>query len=202
MKTGLIALALAGAVFAGTPAFAGLYRLVHAGEPAKVGRGPLSVTPSVDWNHLGPRIGRNAESWTEDGLTLDDVTFYSGIGANDTLFKELNKADKPLPRFSPTMLPTDVVQMFEESYRIANDTAVFTLDKVDPTKFLGGDGFRFTYTYVAKDEVERSGVGVAAIRDGKLYMITYEAPRIYYFDHWRDAYDKLVDSAVLSAKGK
>jgi hypothetical protein len=66
-------------------------------------------------------------------------------------------------------------------------------------EFLGGDGFRFTYTYVAKDEVERQGVGEAAVRDGKLYVITYEAPHIYYFDHWRDAYDKLVDSAVLIA---
>jgi hypothetical protein len=197
MKSARLALAAALTV-AASPALAGLYKLAPAGQAARVGGGALTVTPSVDWNHMGRRLGRNAESWTEDGLTLDDVTFYAGIGADQTLFKERDKADKPLPRFNPTMLPTDVVQMFEESYRIANDTAVFNLDKVEPARFLGGDGFRFAYSFVVADQVERRGVGVAAIRDGKLYMITYEAPRIYYFDRWRDAYDKLADSAVMS----
>ena len=194
--------ALLAAVVLGTvaPAWAGQFRLVSAGERVTVAKSALVVTPSQDWNHLGPRVGRNAESWTMDGLSLDDVTFYGGIASDETLFKEGNRKDKPLPRFSATMLPPDVVQMFEESYRIANDTSVFSVDKVEPTKFLGVDGVRFSYRFTSRDEVERMGLGTAAIVGGKLYMITYEAPAIYYFDKYVDAYGKIVDSGALVAK--
>ena len=183
---------------AASPSWAGFYRLIHAGEHVTVAKSTLVVTPAQDWNHLGRRLGRNAESWTMDGLSLDDVTFYGGVGSEETLFKDRDKKDKPLPRFSPTMLPPDIVQMFEESYRIANDTSVFNVDKVEPTKFLGVDGVRFSYTFTSKDEVERKGLGTAAIVGGKLYMITYEAPTIYYFDRYADAYGKIVDSGVLT----
>jgi hypothetical protein len=198
MRVNTRRIVLALLILGGAPqAWAGIYKLIRAGEPISVARSPLTVTPAEDWNHLGPRLGRNAESWTMDGLTLDDVTFYGGIGEGATLFKEQNAKDRPLPKFSPTMLPPDIVQMFEESYRIANDTTVFAVDKVEPTKFLGADGVRFSYTFTSKDEVERRGVANAAIIDGKLYMITYEAPVIYYFDKYARSYDSLVASAVI-----
>ena len=194
-------LALAAAIGGGvTGVQAGAFHLAATGVKAFVANSGLAVTPSQDWNHLGRRMGRNAESWTMDGLTLNDVTFYGGVAANETLFKERSAKDKPLPRFNTTMLPPDVEQMFEESYRIANDTTIFHMDKIEPAKFLGVDGFRFFYTFTALDEVARQGVATAAIRDGKLYMITYEAPTIHYFDKSLGAYDKIVDSAVLGAK--
>ena len=203
MKTTFQAAALAALILAAAPfAWAGQFRLITAGQQVTVANSDLEVTPSQDWNHLGSRVGRNAESWTMDGLSLDDVTFYGGIVNDETLFKERNKKDKPLPKFSSTMLPPDVVQMFEESYRIANDTSVFSVDKVEPTKFLGASGFRFEYAFTSKDEVERKGVGTAAIVGGKLYMITYEAPVIYYFAKYVDAYGKIADSGVLAPPAK
>ena len=200
MKTAILGVAAAASLLiGGAPALAGQYKLIAAGTPVTVARSGLTVTPSENWNHLGPRLGRNAESWTLDGLTLNDVTFYGGIAGGETLFKARNAKDKPLPPFSATMLPPDIVQMFEESYRIANDTTIFTVDKVEPAKFLGASGVRFTYSFTSKDEVARKGVANAAVVGGKLYMITYEAPVIYYFDRTIDAYAKLVDSGVVAA---
>jgi hypothetical protein len=42
---------------------------------------------------------------------------------------------------------------------------------------------RFSYSYAAQDEgLTRKGEGVAAIIDGKLYLVNFIAPAIHYFD--------------------
>ena len=182
-------------VLAATPASAS-YRLVPVGMEVQVARSSLSFTPDRDWNRLTNRVGRNAESWTLDGLTLNDVTFYGGIGDNETLFKEVNKTEKPLPRFSRTMLLPDVASLFEESYRIANNTSLFAIDSIEPGPFAGHPGFHFTYSFtIQSDEVRRKGEGYGAIVDGKLYMATFEAPVIHYFDRDVETFRKLVATA-------
>src|SRR5438034_4846731 len=106
--------AIAGAALAmtiGVPAGA-LPKLMAKGREVIVAKSDLSVTPPIDWNRMGARPGRNAESWTLDGLSLNDLTFYGGI-ANDTpLFRDARKKTDPLPRFSATMLAPDVAQLF------------------------------------------------------------------------------------------
>lgn len=44
-----------------TPAYAG-FKLMPAGKAQPVGKLGLSVTPPNEWNRLGSKIGRNAES--------------------------------------------------------------------------------------------------------------------------------------------
>jgi hypothetical protein len=177
--------------------FAG-YKLMPAGKAAQVGKSTLTVKPSKDWNRLGGRVGRNAESWTLDGLSLNDLTFYGGIADDTTLFREVNKKDTPLPRFSKSMLAPDIAQLFEGSYRLANRTALMTIDAIEPATFAGQQGFRFTYSYTIQDEeVQRKGESQGAIIDGKLYMITFEAPTIHYFDRDVEAYRQIATSAVI-----
>ena len=72
----LAALALGLAV----PATAG-YKLLGPNQPVQIAKSLLKVTPQSEWNRLGKRIGRNAESWTLDGLSLNDLSFYGGIEA-------------------------------------------------------------------------------------------------------------------------
>ena len=187
------ALALAG------PAAAG-YKLMPAGAPEVVRNSALTVTPSIDWNRLGAKVGRNAEAWTLDGQSLNEVTFYAGIGDGQTLFKEVSKKTKPLPRFSAGMLPPDIVQLFESSYRIAAGTPLFSVDKVEPATFLGRPGFRFRYSFTVQDEeVRRTGEATGSVVDGKLYMIAFEAPTLHYFDRDVAAYEALVASARMGA---
>lgn len=165
-----------------TPATAG-YRLVEAGKPAAVAKSSLTVTPDAAWNRATARPGRHAETWTFDGIPLNDLTFYGGVEDNRTLFKEVNKRERPLPRFSATMLPTDVPQLFENSYRIALGTPAFTLEQVEPATFAGRPGFRFRYSFVLQgEEVKRNGEATGAIIAGRLYLVTFEAPTLHYFD--------------------
>jgi hypothetical protein len=197
----LIALAGVGLLVA-APAIAG-FKLMPAGVPVAVAKSGLTVKPSVPWNKLGARIGRQAESWTLDGLSLNDVTFYGGIVNDTTLFKEVDKTRRPLPRFSSTMLAPDIAQLFEGSYRVAVGTSLMSIDSMEPATFAGQQGFRFTYSFtVQNEEVKRLGEARGAIIGGKLYLITYEAPKIHYFDRDVAAFRALADSAIVAAVKK
>jgi len=182
---------------AAAPATAG-YKLVPKGVPIAVAKSTLTVTPATDWNRLGARPGRNAESWTLDGLTLDDLTFYSGIANDTTLFRDSKKKTEPLPHFSSTMLAPDIAQLFESSYRVSIGTSLMSIDAVEPATFAGKPGFHFTYSFVIQgEEVRRKGEATGAVIGGKLYLITFEAPVIHYFDATRGAAKSVVDSATL-----
>lgn len=201
MMKGIAAGVLLAAAWAG-PAVAG-YKLMPRGVPETVRTSGLRVTPSIDWNRVGAKVGRNAEAWTLDGQSLNEITFYAGIGEGETLFKEVGKKTRPLPRFSARMLPPDIVQLFEGSYRVAAQTSLFSVDQVEPTEFLGRQGFRFRYNFTVQDEeVRRTGEATAAVVDGKLYMIAFEAPTLHYFDRDEGAYRALVASAQLGAPAK
>ncbi len=188
---------LAGLLLATTPAIAA-YRLMPAGREQAVGKLGLKVTPPDDWNRLGSKIGRNAESWTLDGLPLNDLSFYAGIEDGKTLFREVDRRNRPLPRFAKSMLPTDIVALFEGSYRVAAGTSLFTIGEVAPATLAGRPGIRFGYSFVQQDEeVRRLGEATAAVIDGRLYLISFEAPAIHYYDRDIGAYRTLVASARI-----
>lgn len=179
LRTAVTALTIA--ILAASPVSAN--KLMPKGQPQAVAKSALTVTPTTDWNKLGARPGRNAESWTLDGLTLNDLTFYGGIANDTTLFRDARKKTDPLPRFSSTMLIPDIAQFFESSYRVSVGTSLMSIDSLAPATFAGRPGFRFTYSFVVKnEEVRRKGEAVGAVIDGRLYMITFEAPVIHYFD--------------------
>jgi hypothetical protein len=169
--------------------------LVAPNKSVQVAKSALAVTPSSEWNKLGARPGSNGETWTLDGDGLNKVTFYGGVVDGKTLFREVDKRNKPLPKVSGTMLPTDIPVLLESSYRIALGTSLFSIDHMEPTKLSGADGVKFSYSFVLQgDDVRRKGEGRAAMKSGQLYMITYEAPALYYFDRTLPAFQKLADS--------
>lgn len=178
------------------PAFA--YKLVTHGIRVPVAKSLMTVAPPIDWNRMQSRPGRNAEAWTLDGMPLNEVTFYGGIAAGRTLFREVDKKNTPLPVFAATMAAPDVVQLFEASYRLAGGSSLFTIDAVEPATFADQRGFKFNYTFTLEgEEVKRLGEAAGAIVGGKLYMITYEAPAIHYYDRNLADYRALVASAQL-----
>jgi hypothetical protein len=184
------------------PAIAG-YKLIPPNKPVAVAKGAIRVTPANAWNRLTSRPGRYAESWTLDGLTLNDITFYGGIGNDTTLFRELDKKNRPLPRFSSTMLLPDIAQLFEASYRVAVDTSLMSIDSIEPATFSGMPGFRFAYSFTVQgEEVKRKGEAVGAVIGGKLYMISYEAPAIHYYDKSIESFRVLAASASVAGAAR
>jgi hypothetical protein len=185
-------------LIAATPLQAGNV-LMPAGTRIAVAKSTLSVAPDREWNRMGARPGRNSETWTIDGDPLNDLTFYGGIADGKTLFREIDKRNRPLPPFSATMLLTDIPTLFENSYRIALGTPLMTIETVEPAKLAGRDGVHFTYSFTKQGEdVRRRGEATAVIINKSLYMISFEAPVLHYFDAGIASYRQVLGSAALN----
>lgn len=196
----LYAAALGLALLAGDAALANAYR--EKGKAVRVADSGLTVTPPRDWNKLDVRPGKYAETWTLDGEQLNDVTFYGAVELGKPLVREQSKKRDPLPKFTGSTLLAEVPELLEGTYRTAKKIGAFTLTSSTPDRFLDRDGVRFTYEYTDADELPRRGEARAALVDGKLYMVTFDAPRLHYFDKVVGDYRALADSVRLGGAAK
>ncbi|RIV87660.1 hypothetical protein [Aurantiacibacter zhengii] len=179
------------------PGSAMAHRLIDANEAVTVARSDLAVVPQIEWNRISQRPGSNAERWTLDGELLNDVLFFGEVASGDTLFREVNRRETPLPQFASDMLLVDLPDFVESSLRIAKGASTFTTTSVEPTQFLGQGGVRFEFETLGSDDLRRKGIAVATIIDGELFMMLYEAPSLYFFDRNRADFEQLVASAHL-----
>lgn len=174
------------------------WKVMGAGQPVAVAKSGMKVTPNSAWNRWSARPSKKGEIWTQDGVSLNELSFFAGIAPGEALFRERNKKDKPLPRFSADMLAPEIVQLFEATSRITLQTSLFEIDSVEPTTFLGKPGVRFTYHYsIQGDELRRNGEARAAVVNGKLYLSNFAAPAIHYFDASIGEVRGIMDSAAL-----
>jgi hypothetical protein len=161
---------------------AGAHKLRQQGLAVTVADSGMTVTPPRDWNRLGGKPGKNAETWTLDGAQLNDLTFYGGIEPGKPLVKERHKKKDPLPKFGKATLLVELPELLEGTYRSYKKIGAFQLTSTSPARFLGQDGVHFTYEYTDEDQITRKGEATAAIVGGKLYMVSFDAPRLHYFD--------------------
>ena len=195
LSAGLAALSAAAMTFAAVPADA--HKLREQGKTFDVADSDVVVTPSRDWNRLDGKIGKRTESWTLDGEQLNDVTFFGGIKAGDPLVRERSKKREPLPKFTASTLLIEVPELLEGTYRTYKDLAAFQVLSVEPGPFLGSEGVHFTYQYTDADQLTRKGEARAAIIDGQLFMATFDAPRLHYFERTVGDFRALADTATL-----
>lgn len=175
------------------------WKLVRAGEVRKVGTDEMQVTAVGNWNRSTQSDLKRNESWTQNGTGLDDLSFYGGIVKGKPLLRQRDKKKDPLPKFDPAMLPTDIAEWFENSARIALNSAIFDVGAVRPTILAGVSGLEMDYTYATEgDNLERKGVARAAVIGGKLYLISYDAPKIHYFSAGLPTALAIMDSARVS----
>lgn len=175
-----IAFIVAIATMLSSPAHA--HKLREKGTRTTVASSTMSVAPPRDWNRLGINPGKRAETWTLNGPQLDDLTFYAGVEPGEPLVKERNKKRDPLPKFTSSTLVVEVPELLEGTYRTYKDIGAFQVTSTKSAEFLGHSGALFTYEYTDQDQLTRKGEANAAIIDGKLYMATFDAPRLFYFD--------------------
>lgn len=179
-----------------SPAIAGnAYR--EKGKAVAVSDTPLLVTPARDWNRLGISAGKRTEIWTLDGEDLNDVTFFAGIEPEKPLVRETDRKHKPLPRFTKETLLAELPELLEGTYRASKGLATFTVSGAAPERFLGQEGIRFTFEYVDEDDLRRKGEARATIVKGLLYMATFTAPTLHYYDRTLTDFRALADSAKL-----
>lgn len=172
--------------------------LVAPGPRLKIARSTMAANPTSEWNRLSLRGGKFVEVWTIDGDELNKATFYGGVPVGQTMFREADKKNAPLPRVTPNMLITDIPALLESSYRIQLNTTQMSINGLEPEKVGGHKGVRFTYSFVRQDdEVQRKGEAVGAFVDGRLYLVTYEAPAIHFFEKDIEKFRQLARSLKI-----
>lgn len=188
---------MAALLFAVHPEFVSANAYRETGKPVQVGKSEITVIPPRDWNRLDAKPGKYTEVWTLDGDQLNDVTFYGGVEAGSPLVKERDKKRAPLPKFTTSTLLVEIPELLEGTYRASKQIGEFTLTGSEPTQFLGHEGVSFTYNYTDRDELPRKGEARAVVIGKKLYMATFDAPRLHFFDDGLPAYRALVATAKL-----
>lgn len=171
--------------------------LREKGKVVEVAKSGLVVTPPRDWNKLTIKPGKLNEVWTLDGEQLNDVTFYGGIPVGEPLVRERDRKRAPLPRFTANTLLIETPELLENTYRAYKQIGTFQVTSSQPERFLGQDGVSFTYEYVDKDQLPRKGEARAAIVRKRLYMVTYDAPRLHFFSKNLSDFRGLVDATSL-----
>jgi hypothetical protein len=158
--------------------------------------GSLSVTPPAGWNRWSKKPQKRGELWSLDGPMLNRLEFFGGVRQGEPLAKERNKKREPLPKFMSDMKASDVADLIEQTIRNSEGSVDFTLETVEPAQFAGSPGFRLSYRYTI-DELTRRAEAQGAIIDGKLYMIAFTAPAVYYFDAGLPRARAVIDSAKV-----
>jgi hypothetical protein len=170
------------------------------GKAAEVAGSGLTVTPPRDWNRLDAKPGKFAEVWTLDGEQLNDVTFYGGVEPGKPLINEQDKKRAPLPKFTAKTLLIEGPELLEGTYRAYKQIGSFAVTGSKPDSFAGHQGVHFSYEFTDADNLPRKGEARAALVAGKLYMATFDAPRLHYFEKAQSDFQALIATAKLPAK--
>lgn len=174
-------------------------------EPVRQSAAGLSVEPGMRWNAVGLQQweGRIAV-WTQDGPTLNTLLFVGGTADGEPLFTirpgndgAATRQEAP-PVFRRTMTSLEVAELFQATLARNFRTTLVEIGTVTPTRFLGQQGFRFGTRYTGRDEVERDGTFVGAVRDGRLYAIWLSGARVNYYRRYLQEFERIVESARLA----
>ncbi len=158
-------------------------------KPGKVAIGDVyTVDAQIAWNRMTE--GKN-EIWTVDGPLLQELRFIKGCEDGDALFR--GGAGRKLPPFKSKMTAIEIKELFETSLAHANVAQLKTLN-LRPNGFGKAQGFRFEFTYVLKNGLEKQGFALGAVIDEKLHMIVYSGTRLHYYPKHKDEVERLVRS--------
>lgn len=198
MKT-LLTIISTGIMLSAVPVYA--HKLIKPEPQAKIARKAFSATPETSWNRLSQKGGKYQEIWTLDGDKLNKITFFGGVPIGDPLFKERDKKRSPLPKVEANMLMTDIAELVESTYRTQFQATRMEIGVQEPAELAGYPGVRFEYRFVRPDDqLERRGEALGAFVDGRLYLMSYEAPALHFFERDVDRFRALVATTTINQR--
>jgi hypothetical protein len=156
-------------------------KMTQVSQGEVIVRERLSVTVDRPWNRFEGTPGDATPVWTQHGVSVDALRFYVGLKNGDLIAPTPSSPPGvPALAFRSNMHASDIVSLFEGLYSRGGST--FALDKVEPTTFAGQNGFRFDFSGIRKsDDVRLQGIAWGALRNGELFLISYTAPRLAFF---------------------
>ena len=155
---------------------------------------------SHEWNKIAGSLFVDihaVEDWTQNGPYLDGISFVTGLKDGKALVYQRRRDDRQVPKFRSNMTPPEIAAMIESLFRVRGGAVDFKTLSMTPRPFLGTNGFQFDYEHLDSDEVRRKGRAVAAVINGRLYMILFDAARSHYYNALLPDYEAIVHSARL-----
>lgn len=186
----------ASTVGGGTFGYGG-YSLVRVKE-VRVGDDSMAVTPPREWNKISGSLFVDihaVEDWTQNGPYLDGISFVTGLKDGKALVYQRSRDDRQVPKFRSNMTPPEIAAMIESLFRVRAGAVDFKTLSLAPRPFMGASGFQFDYEHLDGDEVRRRGRAIAAVIDGRLYMILFDAARSHYYSALLPDFEAIVTSA-------
>lgn len=166
----------------------------------------ITVEPSQAWNkiNLQNEFGTSShpvEMWTADGDQLNMLLFFTGIADGQTLLPPPRDSEKAkrLPAFRAAMSPNEAKDVVEATLGVLMSSALIETRNLRPAPFGGRDGYRFDFTLVGKDEVDRQGIAAGTVVDGKLYCIVFMGTRLYHFGLRQQEAEGIIQSVQFTA---
>ena len=175
------------------------YSLVRVNR-VQVGDGSLSVAAPRPWNRHRTTLFediREVEDWTLNGPILDSMSFVTGMKSGRYLVRQRKSSDQQVPKFRSDMTAPEIAAMIESLYRVRGGTVEFRTLSLQPRPFLGVNGFQFDYEHLDSDELWRKGRIVAAVVNGRLYLVLLDAARSHYYESTMPDFEAVVSSARL-----
>ena len=170
---------------------------------AKVEKGDRAVGSRMivaiegPWNHVDAPGTGPAETWTMEGLPVDQLLLYSGLKDGEAIHST-SRGGANAKRFSfrANMEPTEIVALFEGMF--TRDGSRFKLTRLAPVEFAGHKGFRFDYALTRKvDNVQLLGMGYGTVSKGELFAIVYMAPQLAFFARHKNRVEHMAGAARL-----
>lgn len=159
----------------------------------------LVVTLDSAWNHVNASGLGPAQTWTMEGLPVDQLLLYSGLKDGEAIHPERvggTDAQKKSFKFRSSMQPDEITALFEGM--LTRDGSRFKLLKLEPVMFGGSKGFRFEYSLIRKlDNVQLAGLGYGTVSKGELFAIVYMAPRLAFFPRHVPKVEQIARSALV-----
>jgi hypothetical protein len=169
---------------------------VETGEQKVGDRLVLSLTSA--WNHVSAPNAGPAQTWTIEGLPVDQLLLYSGLKDGEAIHGT-NHGDtaKKTFTFRSGMQPDEIAGLFEGM--LTRDGSRYQLVKLEPSEFGGRKGFRFQYALTRKiDNVQLSGIGYGAVSQGELFALVYMAPRLGFYERHAPTVERVAQSARVN----
>ena len=173
------------------------YSSIDAKAPVPVGNN-IMVSPQINWGKA-PFPGFTGALWTEDGMRLDSLMFFTGIAPGKALIDASSVSRSEIKLYQAGMVPDDVMELLSSNFSKLGFQQVKP-SNLRPAPFGSAGGFRFDLTFSTVDGLNMQGMALAAQRDGKLDLILFIAPTEYYFGHYSPTVEKIFGSVQIAGK--
>lgn len=161
----------------------------------------LSMKLPQAWNRIAVNDGQPYQTWTQEGLAIDQLRFWAGVKSGEPLRKGLvrtgaGQTAPRVPTYTKGMTLDQLANLFELLY--AADGSTVTVTKIEPAVFASANGVRLEFSVVRKgDDVLLSGLAWASVHKDELFASSFVAPRLHFFSRLAPMARDVVATAVV-----